>query len=108
MSKTIKIIHVHFISGHHNYYFGSVRAIYKMFSPEELGCSEIYLRHQLTQTGNHFLNDRVLIIRSTQKKKKKRFILSSRFLRHSQIFEQLFVLINTKEVFWNMQALKYR
>ena len=44
MSKTIKIIHVHFISGHHNYYFGSVRAIYKMFSPEELGCSEIYLR----------------------------------------------------------------
>lgn len=48
MSKTIKIIHVHFISGHHNYYFGSVRAIYKMFSPEELGCSEIYLRHQLT------------------------------------------------------------
>lgn len=36
MSKTIKIIHVHFISGHHNYYFGSVRAIYKMFSPEEL------------------------------------------------------------------------
>lgn len=65
MSKTIKIFHVHFISGHHNYYFGSVRAIYKMFSPEELGCSEIYLRHQLTQTGNHFLNDRVLIIRST-------------------------------------------
>lgn len=65
MSKTIKIIHVHFISGHHNYYFGSVRAIYKMFSPEELGCSEIYLRHQLTLTGNHFLNDRVLIIRST-------------------------------------------
>lgn len=65
MSKNIKIIHVHFISGHHNYYFGSVRAIYKMFSPEELGCSEIYLRHQLTQTGNYFLNDRVLIIRST-------------------------------------------
>lgn len=65
MSKTVKIIHVHFISGHRNYYFGSVRAIYKMFSPEELGCSEIYLRHQLIQTGNHFLNDRVLIIRST-------------------------------------------
>ena len=31
-----------------------------------------------------------------------------RFLRHSQIFEQLFVLINTKEVFWNIQALQYR
>ena len=71
MSKTVKIIHVHFISGHRNYYFGSVRAIYKMFSPEELGCSEIYLRHQLTQTGNHFLNDRVLIIRSTLIRQKK-------------------------------------
>lgn len=65
MSKTVKIIHVHFINGHRNYYFGSVRAIYKMFSPEELGYGEIYLRHQLTERGNHFLNDRVLIIRST-------------------------------------------
>lgn len=65
MSKTVKIIHVHFINGHRNYYFGSVRAIYKMFSLEELGCGEIYLRHQLTERGNHFLNDRVLIIRST-------------------------------------------
>ena len=33
---------------------------------------------------------------------------TSRFLRHSQIFEQLFVLINIKEAFWNIQALKYR
>ena len=31
----------------------------------------------------------------------------SRFLRHSQIFEQLFVLINTKEALWNIQALQY-
>ena len=31
-----------------------------------------------------------------------------RFLRHNQIFEQFFVLINTKEVFWNIQALQYR
>lgn len=38
----------------------------------------------------------------------KRISTSKRFLRHSQIFEQLFVLINTKEVFWNIQALKYR
>ena len=34
--------------------------------------------------------------------------LPSRFLRHSQIFEQLFMLINIKEVFWNIQALQYR
>ena len=32
----------------------------------------------------------------------------NRFLRHNQIFEQFFVLINTKEVFWNIQALQYR
>lgn len=42
MSRTVKIIHVHFMSGHRNYYFGSVRAIYKKFTPEEVGCSEIY------------------------------------------------------------------
>lgn len=40
--------------------------------------------------------------------KETRPLSFSRFLRHSQIFEQLFVLINTKEVFWNIQALKYR
>lgn len=33
---------------------------------------------------------------------------AKRFLRHNQIFEQFFVLINTKEVFWNIQALQYR
>ena len=33
--------------------------------------------------------------------------LTKRFLRHSQIFEQLFVLINTKEALWNIQALQY-
>lgn len=65
MSRTVKIIHVHFMSGHRNYYFGSVRAIYKKFTPEEVGCSEIYLRHQLTQRGNHFLNEKILVIRST-------------------------------------------
>lgn len=31
-----------------------------------------------------------------------------RFLRHSQIFEQLFMLINTKEVFLSLLALQYR
>ena len=50
--------------GHKNFYFGSVKAIYKKFSPEEIGCSEIYLRHQLTEKGNHFINGKVLVIRS--------------------------------------------
>ena len=33
---------------------------------------------------------------------------SKRFLRHSQLFEQLFMLINTKEVFLSLLALQYR
>ena len=64
MARPIKIVHVHFLSGHKNFYFGSVKAIYKKFSPEEIGCSEIYLRHQLTEKGNHFINGKVLVIRS--------------------------------------------
>lgn len=62
--KAMKVVHVHFIHGHKNYYFGSVRAIYKKFTKEDIGCSEIYLRHQLTGVGNKFLNDKVLVIRS--------------------------------------------
>lgn len=35
--KKTKIIHVHFFSGHKNYYFGSVTAIFKMFTSKEIG-----------------------------------------------------------------------
>ena len=38
--KKTKIIHVHFFSGHKNYYFGSVTAIFKMFTSKEIGCTE--------------------------------------------------------------------
>lgn len=65
MARPIKIVHVHFLSGHKNFYFGSVKAIYKKFTPEEIGCCEIYLRHQLTEKGNHYINGKVLVIRST-------------------------------------------
>lgn len=62
--REIKVVHVHFIHGHKNYYFGSVRGIYRKFTKEDIGCSEIYLRHQLSEVGNKFLNDKVLVIRS--------------------------------------------
>lgn len=62
--KKTKIIHVHFFSGHKNYYFGSVTTIFKMFTSKEIGCTEAYLRHQLTEEGNHYINAQVLIIRS--------------------------------------------
>lgn len=59
-----KIIHVHFLASHKNYYFGSVSAVYKMFTAQDLGINESYLRHILTEDGNHHLTDKVLIIRS--------------------------------------------
>lgn len=62
--KLTKIIHVHFLSGHRNYYFGSVTAVFKMFSSEDIGCTEAYLRHFLTSEGIHYLNKRVLIVRA--------------------------------------------
>ena len=64
MSYLIKVIHVHFLHGHKNYYFGSVAAIFKKFSEEEIGVSNEYLRHQLSEEGNHYINDKVVIIRS--------------------------------------------
>ncbi len=62
--KLIKIIHVHFLVTHKNYYFGSVSAVFRKFTEKEIGCSEEYLRHQLTGNGNHHLSKRVLVIRS--------------------------------------------
>lgn len=63
-SHHIKVIHVHFIHGHKNYYFGSVAAIYKKFSEKEIGVSHEYLRHQLSFDGNHYINENVVIVRS--------------------------------------------
>lgn len=60
----IKVIHVHFIHGHKNYYFGSVAAIFKKFTEMDIGVSHEYLRHQLVYDGNHYINEKVVIIRS--------------------------------------------
>lgn len=62
--KNEKIVHVHFITTHRNYYFGSVTAIFKKFDRQTIGCSESYLRHILTKDGNHYLTKNVLIVRS--------------------------------------------
>lgn len=60
----IKVIHVHFINGRENFYFGSVSALFKKFSSSDLGVTQEYLRHKLTNDGERFLNNKVLIIRS--------------------------------------------
>ena len=59
-----KIVHVHFLHGHKNYYFSSVSAVFRKFSEKELGVSETYIRHQLSSDGNHYINKKVIIIRS--------------------------------------------
>lgn len=64
LKNQIKVVHVHFIHGHKNYYFGSVAAIYRKFTKKDIGVSEEYLRHQLICDGNHYINDQVIIIRS--------------------------------------------
>ncbi len=63
-SKGIKVVHVHFLHGHKNYYFGSVSAIYHKYSEEDIGIGEISLRHKLTNDGNHYINKKVIVIRS--------------------------------------------
>ncbi len=64
MSKGRKIIHVHFLSTRKNYYFSSIRALFKCFTKDDLKVTESYLSHILTEDGNHYLNPEVLIIRS--------------------------------------------
>lgn len=59
-----KVIHVHFIQGRRNYYFGGVAAVFRKFSEKDLGCSEKYLSHILTKDGMHHITPKVLIVRS--------------------------------------------
>lgn len=59
-----KIIHVHFLNGRKNYYFGCVAAVFEMFTEEDIGCSESYLRHILNSDGSTYLSDKVYCIRS--------------------------------------------
>lgn len=63
-TKGIKVVHVHFLHGHKNYYFGSVSAIYRKFSYVDIGIGEVSLRHKLTKDGNHYINKMVVVIRS--------------------------------------------
>ncbi len=62
--KIIKVIHVHFLNGRKNKYFGSVSAIFQNYSEDALGCSEEYLRHVLTADGSSHLTDKAYFFRS--------------------------------------------
>lgn len=59
-----KVVHVHFIHGRKNYYFGSISAIFSKFSENQIGVSEDYLRHYLFRDNMTYLNNKVMIVRS--------------------------------------------
>lgn len=63
-TKGIKVVHVHFLHGRKNFYFGSVSAIYRKFSEEDIGIGEESLRHKLTADGDSYINKKVYIVRS--------------------------------------------
>lgn len=58
-----KIVHVHFIAGRKNRYYGSVSSLYRDYTSEDLGIGEESLRHYLTYDGCVYLNSKVMIIR---------------------------------------------
>lgn len=63
-SKGAKVIHVHMLSSHKNYYFSSIKSMFSKLTVDEVGCTEEYLRHILTKDGNHHLTKHALIVRS--------------------------------------------
>ena len=63
-AKGVKVVHVHMLSSHKNYYFSSVKSLFSHLSADQVGCTEEYLRHVLTKDGNHHLTKRALIVRS--------------------------------------------
>ena len=51
--KGEKIIHVHFLVSHKNYYFGSVTAMFKMFTEKDIGYSLEYISRQYGRNRRH-------------------------------------------------------
>jgi hypothetical protein len=64
VKKTIKVIHVHFMHNKKNYYFGSISAIFKVFTEKELDATIETLRHRLGGEGSKHVTSRACFIRS--------------------------------------------
>lgn len=56
-----KIIHLHLNSDGSDHYFGSIAAIYSVFSKEEIGVSYGSLRNYGLSPGNPYSNSRVTV-----------------------------------------------
>ena len=64
VKSKVKVVHVHLLHGHKNYYFGSVSAVFRYLSESDIGCSETYLSHVLTSEGKQHFTGKAMITRS--------------------------------------------
>lgn len=59
MKKTRTVVHVELLGQH--YYFGSVSAIYDLFSPAEIGVAYGTLRNYRVSANNPYRNEKCII-----------------------------------------------
>ena len=60
----VKVIHVHLIFERKDYYFGSVKGVYKVLDESQLGIKESYLYKTLAADGDTKDTRRAIIRRS--------------------------------------------
>lgn len=60
----VKVIHVHLIFERKDYYFGSVKKVYKDLDENTLGVKESYLYKVLNAEGSMMVTSRAIIKRS--------------------------------------------
>lgn len=60
--KMTKVIHVHLIQGRKNYYFGSIPAIYRVLTAEEIGIKQCSLERAGLSKGGVVLNKKACIM----------------------------------------------
>lgn len=56
-----KVIHVHLIGKHRDYYFGSISAIYTLLTPEDVGVTKSYLLHAGLAGGGTVFTQKAII-----------------------------------------------
>lgn len=72
MEQETKIIHVHLIFKKIDRYFGSIRAIYTVFSADEIGITEETLMHKKLEEGSSLATQKAIIKRGKLIKSKRK------------------------------------
>ena len=72
MEQETKIIHVHLIFKKIDRYFGSIRAIYTVFSADEIGITEETLMHKKLEKGSPITTQKAIIKRGKLIKSKRK------------------------------------